>query len=248
VKNTKLYPIANTFTFLLCLYINFLSATGRLGGKNIRELSDKYENLFTPSNQTFAIWSLLYTLLLVVLMGEFIKKEKSHTLQTPLFIISCVLNFCWIIVWQQDLIGLSLLIMIGLLVSLARINYALKSQPISLLKIAFGVYIGWICIATIANVTTLLVSFRLSIPIETQRLLAQAVIITGMGIATGAASKLRNPSILLPVLWAFYGIYSKRSSDFPTIAITAVASGIFMVLLALINNRRIKSNLFCSKQ
>lgn len=234
MKNTKLYPIKNTLCFVLCVYINFLSATGQLGGKNIRELSEKYDNLFTPSNQTFAIWSLIYTLLLLVLVGQFIKKVQDPVLQTPLFMLSCFLNFSWIIAWQQESIGISLLIMIGLLICLARINKSIKSAPINLLKITFGVYLGWICIATIANVTTFLTSLHVPVNIEMQRQITQAIIIIGMGIVLWVASNLKNPSILLPVLWAFYGIYVKRQNDYPTIGIVAMGSCILIVIVSIL--------------
>ena len=45
--------------------LNALSIVIPLGGNTTQELSDKYDNLFTPIGFTFSIWSIIYTLLLV---------------------------------------------------------------------------------------------------------------------------------------------------------------------------------------
>jgi hypothetical protein len=40
--------------------------------------------------------------------------------------------------------------------------------------------------------------------------------------------------VLLPVVWAFYGIYTKRSTDYPTIALVAAGSAVFILLLGVV--------------
>lgn len=222
MKNTKVYPILNILIFLLCLFINFKSVTGALGGKSIRELSDKYSNLFTPSNQTFAIWSLIYILLTAVLISQFTKKFKHPILNTPLFLLSCVLNFSWILFWQFELIGISLLVMIGLLSCLGVINYKLQDQKQWLLNVSFGIYLGWICIATIANVTTFLQSIEMNLDIEIQKIVSIIIIATGTVIIAWVMKKTKNPFLSISAAWAFYGIYSKQIENYPLIAFVAL--------------------------
>jgi len=233
MPKTKVYPILNILIFLLCLFINFKSATGELGGKSIRELSDKYSNLFTPSNQTFAIWSLIYLLLMAVLISQFSKKFNNPLLNTPVFLFSCILNFSWILFWQFELIGISLLVMIGLLSCLGVINYKLQDQKQWLLKASFGIYLGWICIATIANVTTFLQSIQMNIDIEIQKIVSIIIIATGTAITTWVMKKIKNPFLSIAAAWAFYGIYSKRIDDYPSIAYTAIICGVIIVFIGV---------------
>lgn len=239
MKNTKLYPIVNSLFFLLCLYINFKSVTGGLGGKSIRELSDKYSNLFTPSNQTFAIWSLIYLLLTAVLISQFTKKLNHPILNTPLFLISCVLNFSWILFWQFEFIGISLLVMIGLLGCLGVINYKLQDQKQWLLKVPFGIYLGWICIATIANMTTFLQSIELNMSTAIQQTISMIIIAAGTAIVAWVMNKTKNPFLSIAAAWAFSGIYSKRIDDYPSIAYLAIACGIIIILLGVNQTKKL---------
>jgi hypothetical protein len=233
MRNTKVYPIINILFFLLSLYVNFKSVTGGLGGKSIRELSDKYSNLFTPSNQTFAIWSLIYLLLTVLLLSQFSKKLNHPILNTPLFLLSCIFNFSWILFWQFEFIGISLLVMIGLLGCLGAINFKLQDQKQWLLKVPFGIYLGWICIATIANVTTFLQSIQINIAASTQQIISMAIIVTGTGIIAGVMRKTKNPFLSIAAAWAFSGIYSKRIDDYPSIAYLAITCGVIIFLLGV---------------
>ncbi len=230
MPKTKIYPILNILIFLLCLFINFKSATGELGGKSIRELSDKYSNLFTPSNQTFAIWSLIYLLLTAVLISQFTKKCNHPILNTPLFLFSCILNFSWILFWQSELIGISLLVMIGLLSCLGVINYKLQDQKQWLLNVSFGIYLGWICIATIANVTTFLQSIEMNIDIEIQKIVSIIIIAIGTVIITWVMKKTKNPFLSIAAAWALYGIYSKQIENYPLIAYVALFCQAFIIV------------------
>ena len=224
----------NVLFLFLTLYINYVSVTGGLGGKSIRELSDKYDNLFTPAPQTFGIWSVIYSLLLVVTIRAIFIKQNSTTSNPYLFILSCLLNGTWIVAWQLEFISLSLIIMLGLLFVLAKITLQQHTQTPLIEKITFGIYLGWICIATIANTTTQLVSIDISISAEVQRQITQTIIIIGAGIALWVSRSLKNWAVLLPVVWAFYGIYTKRSSDYPTIALVAAGSAVFILLLGVV--------------
>lgn len=224
----------NVLFLFLTLYINYASVTGGLGGKSIRELSDKYDNLFTPAPQTFGIWSIIYTLLLITTIRPLFTQQLAANKISYYFIISCILNGAWIVTWQLEFISLSLVIMLGLLFILSKITQNQHSQTPLIEKITFGIYLGWICIATIANTTTQLVALDLSISPELQQQITQVIIVIGMGITLWVASTLKNWAILLPVVWAFYGIYTKRSTDHPTIAIVAAGSGIFILLTIVI--------------
>ena len=231
MKKEILIKLLNIAGFLAALYVNYLSVVTQLGGRSIRELSDKYANLFTPSNQTFAIWSLIYTLVFIFLIAQFLPSYKStRFFNSYHFFISCLLNGAWIVAWQLEYIGLSLLIMFALLATLAIINQQADAEKLLLPKIVFGVYLGWICIATIANITTWLVSFKLTIPFSIQVFITLAILIVAAIIVAWIMKMLANPFLAIAVVWAFYGIYVKRMADVSEIAYTALGMGVLVLL------------------
>jgi hypothetical protein len=81
------------------------------------------------------------------------------------FIVTSVANIAWIFAWHYERIFLSLLIMLVLLASLLKIylglgigETAVSGAKKYLVHLPFSIYLGWITVATIANVTALLVA------------------------------------------------------------------------------------------
>ena len=147
------------------------------------------------------------------------------------FGISCMLNALWIVFWHYGKLPLSLIVMIGMLASLIYINLQIKDLPFGLIKASFGIYLGWICIATIANVTALLVhynwtGFGLSEETWTIVMISAGAMIAGVSLLS-----FKNPFIALSVIWAFAGIILKRHYDYRSIVMTA---GIGIVILLII--------------
>ena len=210
--------VLNLLFFGLTIYINFLSVTGQLGGLDIRALSDKYDNLFTPANLTFSIWSLIYLLLTVAMVLQFFNRFGSGIPGEWLFIISCLGNAGWIVIWQNELIGLSLIVMLTLLVSLTAINLKLTAPNQEWYRLTFGVYLGWICVATIANSTAWLVSLGLRQSLGNEVIWPMVLMTAGGLIGYLVMRRLGNPYLAIAIVWAFYGISLKRWDDYPDIA------------------------------
>lgn len=208
----------NILFFGLTIYINFLSVTGQLGGLDIRALSDKYDNLFTPANRTFSIWSLIYLLLTVAMVLQFIRRFGDGIPGDWLFVLSCLGNLGWIVIWQNELIGLSLIVMLSLLVSLTAINLKLTTPHQEWYRLTFGVYLGWICVATIANSTAWLVSLGLRQSLGNEVIWPMILMTAGGAIGYAVMRRLGNPYLAIAIVWAFYGISLKRAADHPDIA------------------------------
>jgi hypothetical protein len=122
--------------------------------------------------------------------------------------------------------------MLGLLISLIYINILIKDLTPGLIKASFGIYLGWICIATIANVTALLVHYNwtgFSINEETWTII---MISAGAIIAVLSLYRLDNPYIGLSVIWAFAGIIIKRHEDYRSILITAIIALVIVSLMS----------------
>lgn len=225
MKPSPAISYLNILFFGLALFVNYLSVVYELGGNTIRELSDKYDNLFTPAPQTFAIWSLIYLLLTVFLVLQFVTRYRDSFLtRSPLFLLSCIFNFSWILAWQYEYLWLSLLIMLALLTSLTLINRQLQNENHLIFRLTFGIYLGWICIATIANATAVLVGSGINPAIGLQENITVGMLAIGAALVALIMRQLKNPFLAIAVCWAFYGIYTKRANDHPVIAWAALAA------------------------
>lgn len=222
----------NLILFAGMIVINYLANALPLNNKTTKELSDSFPNLFVPAGITFSIWGIIYLLLIVYCVIQFTGSDQTAISNISwLFAVSCVLNALWIVSWHYGKLPLSLLVMLGMLVSLIYINILIKDLPLGFIKATFGVYLGWICIATIANVTALLVNYNwkgFGLSEETWTII---MIAAGALIASLALYRFNNPFIGLSVIWAFTGIIIKRQADYRSIVITAA---IALTIVALV--------------
>jgi hypothetical protein len=222
----------NIVLFAGMLVMNYLANALPLNNKTTGELSDSFPNLFVPAGLTFSIWGVIYLLLIVYCVVQFTGPGKEVISGISwLFGISCILNALWIVFWHYGKLPLSLLVMLGLLTTLIYINISIRELPFGIIKATFGIYLGWICIATIANVTALLVNVNWNGFNISQETWTIVMIFVGTLIIALTIYRLENPFIGLSVVWAFIGIAIKRQGDHRSIFISAI---IALSLVALI--------------
>ncbi len=225
--------ILNLLLFAAMIVMNYLANALPLNNRTTGDISDSFPNLFVPAGITFSIWGVIYLLLIIYCIVQVTGSNQIAISNIGwLFGVSCILNALWIVFWHYGRLPVSLLIMLGLLISLIYINILIKDLPAGLIKAAFGIYLGWICIATIANGTALLVNYNwngFGIPEETWTII---MISAGALIAVLSLYRLDNPYIGLSVIWAFAGIIIKRHEDYRSILITAIIALVFVSLIS----------------
>ncbi|MEM0466988.1 MAG: tryptophan-rich sensory protein [Candidatus Thermoplasmatota archaeon] len=250
----SLLQIGNIIAVILTIIINGLAVILPLNNKTTQELSDAIPNLFVPAGITFSIWTIIYILLICFALyqaRDLGKKEKQdmpflHQIH-GFFILASIGNILWIVLWHYEQVIFSLAAMFLLLVSLLRIYQrvhigATKVSRTEKLCVhtPMSVYLGWITVATIANVTAVLVTvgwdgFGISEMLWTILVIIVAVLITILMLF-----KRNDIAYSLVVIWALLGIALKRFSDDPIygvqpeIAYTAVGAILVLGLMILI--------------
>jgi len=153
----------NLIAFIVMIAMNGLANALPIGGLTTGEVSELFDNLFVPAGRTFAIWGLIYLLLAIFVIAGLFSSAGSVRRQTvmriaPWVSVNFLLNASWILAWHHLYVGLAWLIMTGILLSLiiiyVRLSGAGKAPLFSrwLVEIApFTLYLGWICVAMIAN-------------------------------------------------------------------------------------------------
>jgi hypothetical protein len=244
-RSVVILSILNLLGFIGTVVVNALANILPINNITTGELSDLYPNLFVPAGLTFAIWGLIYVLLGIFVIYPLIPRvrrdpQKVEFVQKigPLFFISCLANIGWIFTWHYQILPLSLVLMLVLLGCLLAIYMRLnigKSEATRSARyfthLPFSVYLGWITIATIANVTALLVDFNWSSWGLGEQFWAVAVIIVGIAIALSVLFTRKDIYYCLVVDWALLGILLKRlAATTPAQSVVIVA----VVGLALI--------------
>jgi hypothetical protein len=225
MENKKtLLQILIAAAFLGTVVVNALANALPIAGKGTGELSDLYPNLFVPAGLTFSIWGLIYILLgafTVFQMRDIFSKDKKDmpflSKAGPLFLLASAANIGWIFAWHYERVLLSLLIMLVLLGSLLAIYVRLNigrgkrtGAEKAFVHIPFSIYLGWISVATVANITAFLVDagwgrFGLSEVFWTVVVLAIVAVITFLMLALRS-----DVGYGLVILWAFAGIMIRR--------------------------------------
>lgn len=223
--HTPWRKIGVLLAFLVMVAVNALANALPLNGVPTGAVADRYQNLFTPAPLTFAIWGAIYLLLIVYTVFQLLpaKAEANIARQAMLkelsllFMGTSLINAGWIFAWHYDRIALSLVLMVVLLLGLMRAAWLLRAPHCNpreelALRMPFGLYFGWITVATIANVTVWLKSiqwdgFGLSEPVWTA-----AILVVGAAIAAVTMYRIRNVAYGLAVLWAFAGILNRHLS------------------------------------
>ena len=243
----QLLALLNLVGFLGTVVVNGLATTIPINNKSTGELSDQYPNLFVPTGLTFSVWGLIYILLAIFVIYQLIvtfREDESGLLPFKkigfLFFISSILNMGWIFAWHYEIVPLSLVIMLLLLASLLAIYLrlgvgkkgALKKEQY-LTHLPFSVYLGWITIATIANVTALLVDLNWNRFGLSEQFWAVTVIIVGIAIALSVLFRRQDIYYCLVVDWALLGILLKRLSDPAPVQNVIIISIVGLVLITV---------------
>ncbi len=230
-------------SFAFMLLMNVLATTLPLNGQATNEISDRYDTLFAPIGFTFAIWGVIYLLLGVYTVVQLVADNSVIRAITPWFIASNLLNGIWIVAWHYEQLWVAALIIVALLWTLISINKHTTAVRTTLgstlaIRVPFAVYFGWVTVATVANISALLVQFGLA---DGFGLSAESwtIVILVVAVAIGSSTALLNssPTYALVLVWAFWGILSRHlsatewDSAYPSIILTAQ---ILLPVLALV--------------
>jgi len=232
--------VSNILSTLVMFALNILSARGLINNITPGELSDKIQNLFVPSGITFSIWGVIYVLLFLFVgyqargLVKVVVDDVTYLKRIGwFFVLSNVANSCWIFAWHYELVPLSLVFMVLLLVSLLAIYLRLgiglhgkttRRKDKVFFHVPFSVYLGWITVATIANVTAVLVWVGIEPYTSSAVLWTVVVILVATLITSLMLIKRRDVAFGLVIIWALVGIVVKRLDPSFFVELTVASS------------------------
>lgn len=231
---------------------NGLSQTIPIGGQTSAQVSNRYETFFTPANYAFAIWGVIYLLLAAYSVYQALPAQRTNPLARAsgwLYILTGVLNCVWITLFQTNQLAISVLVIAGFLAALAAIYARLNSHHgrVSLadrwfIYVPFSVYMGWVSVATIANVALFGVASNWGNLLGIDATAWAAIMLVVASVVGGViASTQRDIGFIAVFVWAFLAIVNKQAAT-PLVTNTAlIMVGVLIVVLGVslaLNSRR----------
>jgi hypothetical protein len=245
IQNSSLLKWSNILFYILMVLVNGLAgSTTILGGKNTAEISDANFTLITPAGYVFSIWGIIYVLLGIFVVFQALSSEKGKEYYEKiswLFVLSSIFNIVWLFLWQFEYLVFSVILMFLILASLIAIYLRLDIGKSEVgfrekltVHIPFSTYLGWITIASIANVSVTLVSLNwngFGINPETW---ATLIVIVALLISVIVIAIRKDVAYGLVIVWAFVGISVGQSGNQNIVTLTQV--GAIIVLISLISS------------
>jgi len=241
MSKDALRQAANVLTVIFALTVNILSNALPLNGQNTGEISDRFKVFFVPAGYVFAIWGVIYIGWIAFAVYQALPAQKENPRLRRLgylFALSNLFNAAWLFCWHYNLFGLSVLVMLGLLGLLIASYRALDVQqtPASTAEkwcvdYPFSTYLGWISVATIANITDYLYFIGwdgFGIPPQAW---AVIMLVAASAIGLVMALRRRDACYVLVFVWSFAGIAVKQAGA-PLVAYSAWAAALIALVLS----------------
>jgi hypothetical protein len=235
----KLRQIMVIVTIAATIVVNVLADALPINGLGTGQISDMFKVYFVPAGYVFSIWGLIYLGLIAFAIFQAMpsQRENPRLRSTGWWIcLGGLANIAWIFLWHYEMFALTVVAMLVLLGTLIVTYLRLGNGRIQVstgerytTQLTFSIYLGWITVATVANITSLLYylnwnAFGISSVIWMGIVLLAVFIIAGLMNFTR-----RDVAYCGVILWALAGIAVK----FAGVPAVAIPTWITFILIAV---------------
>jgi hypothetical protein len=236
-------------TAILAIIVSFLGS-GAVVGTPVAEVAGGAlatdSTLVAPAGAAFAIWSIIYTGLLALAVWQVLPTHRTDERQRQvgwLVVGSLVLNAVWVLVVQAGWITASVPVILALLavlvltlVTLSRTRPSSRTEAV-LVDGSLGLYLGWVCIAVVANTAAALVDLGVDATGDAATAWAVAILVVagavGVLLAVGLRGRLA-PAIGLAWGLAWVAVARTDAPESTVVAIAAAAAAVVTLGSALV--------------
>ena len=237
---------------IITIAINIMSNAIPFNGLTAPEIADRFDVYFVPAGYVFSIWSIIYLGLIAFAVFQLLptQRENPGLRQTGWwFVLNLAANSIWLVLWHYGYFGLSVVVMLTLLISLIviyqRLGVGRQAVPAGerwFVHLPFSVYLGWITVATIANITAYLDfanwnGFGIAPEIWMFIILIVAVVVAGL-----MAYNRQDIAYLLVFIWAFAGIGVEQSETLQVANAAYLAAAVVAIIVVLVVIQKFRQN------
>jgi hypothetical protein len=243
MKNT-LQQILVILSIIVTITINVLADVLAINGLNTGAISDSFHVFFVPAGYVFAIWGVIYIGLIAYGIYQALPAQKNNPRLQAIswwVVLGGLANCAWIFLWHYEQFVGTLAAMLILLASLIAVYLRLGSGLTKVttgetwaVRVPFSIYLGWITVATIANVTDVLDYLKWNGFGLTPQTWFLIVIAAVLAISVLMSMNRRDVAYILVILWALVGIGYKFSTE-PLIWIASLTTALLVAIGLLFN-------------
>jgi translocator protein len=232
----QVWQLGVLITTVVTVVTNVLANALPIAGRTTAEVSDAYPTLVTPAGYVFSIWGVIYLGLVGYAVWQALPtraaNDRVRAVALPI-VVANVANALWIVAWHNLWIGTSLVLMLVLLASLIAVYRGLRDprgtarsrQPSRGERLwargTFSVYLGWITVATVANVSAYLVQLGWDGGFVPAEVWGAFVLLVATYLGMRLLHHYRDLAYAAVLVWAFVGITVAQRSVW-VVAATAV--------------------------
>jgi hypothetical protein len=246
--------IAVTVSLLVCV-VGSMIGVGVFGGTPIAEAAGGAlaadATLVAPASPAFSIWTVIYLGLAGYTVFQWLPAhaadDRQRLLRLPVA-ATMLLNAAWILVVQAGALWWSVLVIVALLALLVRTFLILVRTPASgvaervLVDGTLGLYLGWVCVATVANVAAALTAAGFDGAGVAPDWWAVGVLaaVAGVGVALAVRGRGRV-AVAAAIAWGLAWVAVARSQGDPAstpAAAGALAAAVLVLAVALVLSAR----------
>ena len=239
--------VSVTVAEILCI-VGTLLGVGLIGGTRVEEsaggaLSAEATRL-APAGPAFSIWSVIYLGLAAYTVWQWLPSSVTERTRSTgwLAAVSMLLNACWLLVTQQGWIWASVVVILALALVLGELLRRITRQPATgvgervVVDGTFGLYLGWVAVATCANVTAALVASGVRPSDAVSDTLAVVVLLVAAALGVAFARTLGGRwAVAVAMAWGLGWIAVGRSSGSPQSLVVALFAAVAaLVVLAVV--------------
>jgi hypothetical protein len=237
--NDKLRQVSVIVTIAATIVVNVLADVLPINGLGTGQISDMFKVYFVPAGYVFSIWGLIY--LGLIAFGAFqampSQRENPRLRSTGWWIcLGGLANIAWIFLWHYEMFALTvvaMLVLLGTLIvtylrlGIGRIKVSAGERFTT--QLTFSIYLGWITVATVANITSLLDYLNWN-AFGIKPVIWMGIVLVAVFIITGLMNFTRRDVAYCGViLWALAGIAVK----FAGVPAVAIPTWITFILVAV---------------
>jgi hypothetical protein len=229
---------------LITITVNGLANALPINGQGTGEISDRFDIYFVPAGYVFSIWGLIYLGLVAFTIYQALPAQKEDQLLKkiyPAYWIGNTANIVWIFLWHYEFFPLTLVAMLILLASLLYMYLHISKSDVALdrnqkwfVKLPISIYLGWISVATIANLTQVLFFFEWGGWGISPAVWAVIMLVVATILGLLMVWREKDFAYALVLIWAFIGITNSQA-DTVLVANTALfTSALLLVAIAIV--------------
>lgn len=250
MKRTALHQIITILVTLQMVAINALANILPINGQQTGEISDRFNVYFVPAGYVFAIWGVIYLGLAAYTIYQALPSQADDPTLRKISLyywVSSVANSVWVLLWHYERFPITLLAMVVILLALIATYTTLKDDAafsagarLWFVVVPFSIYLGWITVATVANISQVLVFLGWGGWGLAPALWAAIMVVVAALVGIMMAIRFGSVAYNLVLIWAFIGIAYKQADNSLLFTTTLLGVGLaaVAVLLGYFRSRR----------